>query len=192
MNKRIFQALFFPFLMFLLFTVSACEKTYSGKVIDADTKEPIEGAVVVASWREQGTSLAGAISTFKDVKENLTDKDGKWTIVGLRETCNNPIALVWQLLGGTCIKDPEFIVFKPGYCSWPKGFFIDACDGKIQPEGNSKVAGGKPVELSKLTEREDRLKAQGIYPDVDAEDEKIPNFIRLQKEERRYLGLDAT
>lgn len=39
-------------LCFVPITKCAYAKTFWGKVIDAETKEPIEGAVVVAAWKE--------------------------------------------------------------------------------------------------------------------------------------------
>ena len=68
----------------VLLGVSACSTTFRGRVIDADTKEPIEGAVVVASWR--GEQAIGTEMPLKDVKEVLTDKNGEWKIRGPRGT----------------------------------------------------------------------------------------------------------
>jgi hypothetical protein len=166
---------------------SFINKTYTGIVINADTKEPIQGVAVVASWSSQGISLAGTIASFKDAKESMTDKDGKWKIVGHRATCNNPIYFLGQFIGIPCTQEPKFVVFKPGYCSWPEGFHINTCRGKIQPEGNSKIAKGKTIELPKLTEREDRLRT---LPGPDnRETSNLREFMRLINKERRNLGL---
>src|SRR5512138_1168054 len=58
------------------------DKVYHGRVIDAETKDPIVGAVVVAHWVEARGTVSGDSTRFKDVKEVLTDKDGKWSITG--------------------------------------------------------------------------------------------------------------
>ena len=191
MNKRIIQALFFLFLMFLLIGVLACEKTYSGKVIDADTKEPIEGAVVVATWLEETATVAGPSTRFKDVKETLTDKSGKWIIVGPRGRDGGNISAIYTFITGTYHTiEPGFIVFKPGYCPWPKGFSAETCARKIIIEGNSNIGAGKTLRLPKLTDREDRRRVlperEGFSRDSD---KKQLNFLRLINEEHKNLGL---
>jgi hypothetical protein len=55
----------------------AKERTFRGKVIDFDTKKPLEGAVVVAMW----FNLKGDLF-IKDLKEALTNNKGEWSIVG--------------------------------------------------------------------------------------------------------------
>lgn len=173
--------------------------SYYGRVIDADTKAPIEGAVVVASWREERPAIAGPTSKVKDVKETLTDKNGEWSIRGARgerlglSTLLSYITSFFTgyVLGTYATQKPEFIVFKPGYCSWPKGFEIDACREKIKiynPNRSNNIGG--LVELPKLTNREDRLKAQRISLYTDkASEKKVANFFRLLNEEARHLGI---
>lgn len=179
-------------LTFVFLSTTACGKTFHGKVIDADTKEPIEGAVVVASWNESTATIAGGSSRFKDVKETLTNKNGEWKIRGPKG--DSFIAQVFAMIPGIYYtKAPEFIIFKPGYCSWPEGFSIKPCKENIKPNGNDKIAEGDIVELSSLLRKEDRLRAQQISISLMDGDRdtlnKIKEFIRLKNEERKYLGL---
>ena len=187
------------YLTFMLFSTTACAATFKGRVIDADTKEPIEGAVVVASWNEERATVSGPSSRLKDVKETLTDKNGQWVIRGPRGMEGGNITAIFTFLTGTYYtRPPEFIIFKPGYCSWPAGFGIDACKGKMKGYGkNYHRAISEIIELPKLTEREDRLRARRIGPifsyDKEREAEimkKQKNFIRLLNQERKFLGLD--
>jgi hypothetical protein len=184
-----------------LFVITTCvsAKTFHGRVIDADTKEPIEGAVVVAYWYKARTTLLGEEDvTLKDVKEALTDKNGQWAVTGPKGREHDVFPYFSTITGIYYTQPPLFIVFKPGYCSWPEGFSIDACKSKIKPEGSGRVTEGKTIELPKLTNREDRLKAQRIseiYPSSD--DPKVIRkylkkqleLLRLLDEERRNLGL---
>jgi hypothetical protein len=198
-GKIIFIGLIVILLLIVILT-HASDRTYQGKVIDTETKEPIEGAVVVAYWWEEKGAFLGSLERLKDVKETLTDRDGKWSITGpesdkkkiVRGTLS-AVAIVWA------IRDPYFIIFKPGYCSWPEGFSIDACKGKIEPGGSDQITGGKTIELPKLTNREDRLKAQRISPLYPTSDgptkekqflKKQLELLRLLNEERGNLGLD--
>jgi hypothetical protein len=100
-------------------------------------------------------------------------------------------AILFGLTGFRYTKEPEFIIFKPGYCSWPNGFSIDACKDRIRVEGSERFGEGKTLALPKLTNREDRLKA---YPGAVVGKnslEKQKEFIRLINEERRNLGLSG-
>ena len=72
----------FLWLLLMLLESPADGATFKGKVIDADTKEPIEGAAVVAVWSEETTTPTATHSRLKDVKEVLTDKNGGWEIKG--------------------------------------------------------------------------------------------------------------
>ncbi len=151
------------FFVFFVFCSCAYAATFKGKVIDADTQEPIEGAVVVAQWIEERATIAGASTRSRDVKETLTDKKGIWVIEGPGGRRGGNITAIFTFLTGThYTRTPEFIIFKPGYCSWPKGFGIDACRGRIKRRGDEETAEGETVELPKLTNREDRLKSLSI------------------------------
>ena len=102
--------------IFLLVSSSACStnRKFSGKVIDADTLKPIEGALVVAVWNK--TRFGGLLddTRFKDAKETLTDENGEWAIVGL-EGNNSKIRRFLQYLGVFRTKNPSFDIYKPGY-----------------------------------------------------------------------------
>jgi hypothetical protein len=171
---------------------SAFAATFKGKVIDADTREPIEGAVVVAVWHEATATISGESTRVKDVEECLTNKNGEWSIEGPTGKWGGSITAIYTFITGSYYtRPPQFIVFKPGYCSWPAGFGIDSCKGKLKPTGNDKLTDGETVELSTLTKREDRLRAQGIGPIYDGPSilKKQQEFIRLLNAERRDLGL---
>ena len=191
MQNKFTVVLFFTL---LLFSTSSYAATFKGRVIDADTKEPIEGAVVVASWHESTATIAGGSSRFKDVKETLTNKNGEWRIRGPKG--DRFIAQVFAMIPGIYYTEaPEFIIFKPGYCSYRAGFGIKACKEKMKVYNFTNSDNiGEVVELPKLTRREDRLRAVGISPSLMNGDEemlkKIKEFIRLKNEERNYLGLE--
>lgn len=160
---------------------------YHGKVVHADTKEPIEGAVVVAIWHEEAATPTGPTSRLKDVKETLSDRQGEWKIRGPKG--GNIIAsLIALITFSYYTTPPEFIVFKPGYCSWPAGFLIDACAGRMKPNGNQMVAKGETVELPKLSNREDRERNLPGTAGFSREfDKKQLNFLMSINEEHNYL-----
>ena len=76
---------------------------YKGKVIDAETKQPVEGAVVHGTWYK--VHLGGA-HEYYDSYEVLTDKNGEFKIPGK------------GLLVLSDIEDMTLIIFKAGYKQW--------------------------------------------------------------------------
>jgi len=184
----LFFIIVFSWFIILPVSLSAKEITFRGRVIDYDTREPIEGAVVVASWLEARPTISGESTRLKDVKETLTDKNGEWSISGEEGQPHTEHPYYDFFTGTYHTRPPSFIIFKPGYCSWPEGFYIEACQGKIKSSGEFTAT--KTFELPKLTNREDRIRAQGISPpEGESTGEKLKEFHRLINEERRNLGL---
>ena len=163
---------------------------FRGRVIDADTKEPIEGTVVVAYWLKAWQTISGEKTELKEVKEILTDKNGEWSIAGPKGQENDPHPYLSFFLFLSYIREPAFIVFKPGYCSFPSGFSISACKEKLKPGGTGEIMEGKTIELPRVTDKEDRLKAMRPGPVAgEGSLEKQKQYIRLLNEESRHLGI---
>ena len=143
---------------------------YHGRVIDQETKHPIEGAAVLAVWWKRAPGPGHPSISFYDAQETLTDQDGNFTIAGIRGGSLNPLAI---------IQEPLFTIFKPGYEAYG--------DRKLAPSGEK----GRPVvELRALTTREERLRnLDRIYPGPRVPEEKYPNLIRLERLEEVNLGL---
>jgi hypothetical protein len=175
--------------LILVYIIATGNRTFKGKVVDADTKKPIIGAVVVASWIGESPGVAGISSRSVDVKETLTDENGEWSIKGPRGKNDFLLAVCGlpNLFTGTYSTiPPEFVVFKPGYCSWPGGFGIESCKGKIKPVGNNKIIEGEIVEVPKLTSRSRETLSSNIPFVASEEKEKIPIFNKLLDEDLGY------
>jgi len=183
---------------------------FKGKVIDAETKESIEGAVVVAVYSKQAIRIAPeSVSIIVDVKETLTDKEGNFYIPSYT-TIIDPLS--WEDL-------VTFIIFKPCYGNFPDyqrvpsgikrkdhEIFFSIDNFKKEGELELWVKERKRtelykfkltfgiVELPKLKTKEERLKAMPS-PVEDSEHKstwywkKQKQFIRLLNEENRNLGL---
>ena len=162
---------------------------WKGAVIDSETKEPIEGAVVVTIWEKKYGGPTGPYSYFLDAVEVLTDRDGKFLIPRFWKLNLVPI-LSW-------IEGPTFQIFKPGYTAFP-GSAYDYFQ-KYFPASPLRVGeiarerlfkNGVVVELLKLKTREERrMNVPGWIDDVGSE--KLPAFYRLVNEENRNLGLEG-
>jgi hypothetical protein len=187
-------SIFLIFAWVVVITPNALSKdvTYRGKVIDADTKESIEGAAIVVYWDKAWQTISGESTELKEVKEILTDKNGEWSIVGPKGKEHDPHPYLSFFLLLSYTREPRFIIFKPGYCSWPSGFSISACKEKIKPKGTGEIIEGKTIELPKLPrliQREDI--SRNLPRPVSGEGawEKQKKFIRLINEERKNQGL---
>jgi len=78
------------------------------KVIDADTKQPLEGVIVTANWELEEGTLGGNIPIGQMmVMESVTNKDGRFTL----SAWGPKLALKGHLVN----KDPQLLFFKGGY-----------------------------------------------------------------------------
>ena len=59
------------------------EGDYHGKVIDAETLQPIEGAVVMGVWSKMYGTAGGPVYKYYDARETITDENGEFTIKGM-------------------------------------------------------------------------------------------------------------
>ena len=78
-------------------------------VVDADTGQPIEGAVVTANWQLVGFALdtGGSKRGQLAVMETTTDVNGRFFIPGFTKLNLS--------LGELREQDPQILIFKPGY-----------------------------------------------------------------------------
>lgn len=78
-------------------------------VVDAETGQPIEGAVVTANWQlvSVGLDTGGRKLHQLEVKETRTDKNGRFYFPGFTKL-NNMVDELRE-------EDPQLLIFKPGY-----------------------------------------------------------------------------
>lgn len=152
---------------------------YYGKVVDAETKEPLEGAAVLAVYYTQQYGFAGPISRYVDAQETVTDKNGEFKIP------SNTIS-TFRLLQSF---EPHIRVriFKPEYGCYPhyKGSKLVYSPGWSLP-ANQHVT----IELPRLKTKEERIRNSGCEPDFDVPEIKYKNLFQLIQQERMALGLE--
>ena len=175
---------------------------FKGKVIDAETKEPIAGAVVVVIYEKYPiiSGPGGGSASIMNIKEFLTDKNGEFYAPSYT-TIIQPFSIEAYA---------SFIIFKPGYGSFPwyrvsppMELSLDATmeffpretgtEGEIgwdyKKDKKIKVAFGI-VELPKLKTREERLnslRSANLHGEVHWN--KIKKLMRLINEEYKSLGI---
>jgi hypothetical protein len=185
-----------------LFTSSTCagETTYSkpefrGRVIDAETKQPIEGAVAIVLYYKEDLigGPGGPNSYVFKAKEILTDTNGNFYFPS-----HSSLHIFTR---GDIVR---FIFYKPGYMAgsgpinidtflWEQYFSADEV-GKV---AEIHVKQGRPanykgpmgiVELKKAKTREEKLLAIPSPP-TDYTSKELPLFIKIINEAGNNLGL---
>ena len=85
---------------------------WQAQVVSADSKQPLEGVVVLAWWTRNVRSFGGPSEDYRDSQEVLTDKDGRFTIESRWFFSLNPLVF---------FRGPFVAMFKSGYgdYEWP-------------------------------------------------------------------------
>ena len=96
-------------------SVYGATRAFKGKLIDADTLKPIEGAVVIAIWEKTRSFFIDSDTRFKEAKETLTDKNGDWSITGPEGSAHSIFPGCFQYVGIFIRTAPNFNFYKPGY-----------------------------------------------------------------------------
>ncbi|MEW6713839.1 MAG: hypothetical protein AB1306_01950 [Nitrospirota bacterium] len=157
---------------------------WEGRIIDIETKEPLEGVVVLAVWQRAYRTPTGEDTYFYDAKEVLTDKAGKFEIPSYSPINLLPIISV--------IREPEFTIFKPGYLSLSSRHLDEnVIDKPTEFKIYGKIYKLAPgvIELPKLKTREERLRNLPSGP-TDVGAKKLPLFYKVVNEENKNLGLE--
>lgn len=155
-------------------------ETYRGKVVDAQTGEPLEGAVIAIVWYKKPVITMNGPQYFHSAKEGFTDSNGEFSVDGSPGIDWNPL---------TYIKERPYIaIFKPGYGPFPTGYFRERPTQEIE---KALVEEGAVIRMPALRTEQEKTQygsptAMRIPPDIPYEE--IPNLIRLINVHRKSLG----
>jgi hypothetical protein len=92
----------------LLLYLTACYGGITGEVVDAETGNPIEGAVVLVEWditKGFGLSYTERYKVF----ETVTKENGRFTLQGVFNPFVNP---------------PNLVIYKKRYVAWKENFIF--------------------------------------------------------------------
>ncbi len=165
----------------LLISVTGCipaytiryDETFSGKVVDAETGEPVEGVVVLGVWY---VSMIYGLKYY-DARETVTGKNGEFSIPGkgLRIMSN--------------LEPVTVMIFKAGYRyvegtwkSFKEGFYYK---DKIKWEGDMPI-----IPLQKLTMKQRRRRGSPHPPPDKAPLEKVILMLKEIDKNDIELGLE--
>lgn len=177
----------------------------AGRVVDAETKAAIEGAVVVVTYEKSTVGVPHSYTSIIKVRETVTDKNGEFHIPAY-----------WTLIQPLSVESlVRVLIYKPGYGNFPEQQIVP---GGIAPiddetffsrpigtEGQLSLwvatpSGPEPhvtevtfgiVELPRLTSREERLKSIPSLPSWDRLEEQR-ELIRAINHEEEALGLEKS
>jgi hypothetical protein len=151
---------------------------YRGQVIDAETKAPLVGAVVVALWWRNRVYPFHSVAEHYAVRETVTDAEGRF-LLDAKDVEEGAPRRTYH---------PEFLIFQPGYGSYPKKY--------VSPRGFTGGIFERPdtvVELPRLADREDRRKHLwqfGPHSYSDKPFRDLPELMRRINTERIAIGLE--
>ena len=151
---------------------------YRGQVIDAETKAPLAGAVVVALWWRNRVYPFHSVAEHYAVRETVTDAEGRF-LLDAKDVEEGAPRRTYH---------PEFLIFQPGYGSYPKKY--------VSPRGFTGGIFERPdtvVELPRLADREDRRKHLWLFGPHSYSDKPfrdLPELMRRINTERIAIGLE--
>jgi hypothetical protein len=137
---------------------------WRAQVVNAETKEPLEGVVVLAWWTRHVRSLGGPSSEYRDSQEVVTDRSGRFAIAPRTFFSLNPLVF---------FRGPFFGLFKPGY-------------GEDRWPGYEERETGSPEKRKKLGMYSNLLEMDGIVLEMP----RLPE-VQQRREHVKKLGIDV-
>jgi len=135
---------------------------YRGKIVEAETREPIEGVIILGIWFARGMGNG----VYYDAHETVTDKKGDFWILP-------PAAsLTGIVLDGRLLEPMSIVIFKAGYehlglMPWDSFKEDTILKERIKWEGTKPI-----IPLRKLTPEERTRKPNDPYIDSSIPKEK--------------------
>lgn len=146
---------------------------YRGRVIDAATRQPLAGGVVLAVWRYDVPVVGHMAQVVYDVLEVVTDAQGSFTV--------EAPAIERQAPPRT--RFPTFTIFKPGYIYF-RGLLADP-DVLAERHLRPLLAIVELTPNAGVGRAARSRNSPTLTTDIPAE--KTPNFLRALEEEHQGL-----
>jgi hypothetical protein len=147
---------------------------YEGRVIDRETRQVIEGAVIHGTWHIHDPCSTTADAIFHDSQEVLSDKKGEFKIKG------------HGLLIMSCVDEMDVTVFKAGYEQQrltPWSALKNPARNDVEWEGGKAIFKLRPMAM------EERRKREVDLPDTP---DNKRNLFRIEKNrEQMEIGTSS-
>lgn len=156
--------------------------TFHGKIIDADTLKPIEGAVVWALWMKCRPGIGSGSCETGMVKEVLTNADGEWQITGPKG--NDDPSYIRSILGIIVPwnESPEIGYYRPGYFPFLAKLGIGDFSAHAYVDKTNNIEGI-------ILYRRDSMEEWKRYLELSKQD-GCSTLIRVKDPERKLRELD--
>jgi hypothetical protein len=155
---------------------------FMGKVVDAETGEPIEGAVILIVFSLESSSLGGSVNSFADAIETLTDAQGEFKFT--------PKRINFFKMNASWDDNCQVSIFKPGYGAYPGHHQAYSSWNKKQsrliPE-DEYITYYLP-RLATIEERKKNLR--NVPAPAGIPNGKMPTMRRLEDEEYVNVGIE--
>ena len=151
---------------------------YRGQVVDAESKAPLAGTVIVALWRRNRVYPFHSVAENYAVRETVTDAEGRF-FLDAKDVEEGAPRRTYH---------PEVLIFQPGYGAFPRNHASPM--GYI---GGIFERPGAVVELPRLASREERRKhlwSFGPHSYSDQPFRDLPELMRRINAERTAIGLE--
>ena len=153
---------------------------WRAQLVDAETGQPLEGAVVLALWDKRTFGWPHPDRNYHDIDEVVSDKDGRVVIPARDTSSRHPFETI---IG------PLVTVFKPGYGDW---HFQSTPDGSVKVRWEQFAREGVVIVVPRVKTREERLHMLSVMrPSMEVPIEKIPRTLAAYNQERSNLGLKS-
>jgi len=189
MNKANKQNIFLLFTLMIISSTGCTyyhEPAFKGTILDYDTKQPIEGAVVVVEYQKATSFLAPhSTSSIMDVRETLTNKEGNFAL----SSYTTFMAPIYEQIPSS------LIIFRPGYAGLKtRTDYFTGEELREEQEGSwywakdlkYRISSRGIVELPKVRTREERRNARmdADISGADVKENTLPLLYKLISEER--------
>lgn len=175
----------------LVLAVAACAmgapvytaEPFSAQVVDAETGQPVAGAVIVANWELVSGGLDGPRHLGQlEVKETVTDERGQFSFPGF----TRPNPALGELRGS----DPRVLVFKGGY---EAATYHGSLDPRNQGGARRRASiDGKVLKLARLkpTMTGPKFDVMQFHGLLNTQLFRIVGDCQWQKAPRLFLAMD--
>lgn len=156
-------------------------QTYRGRVVDAETGQPLEDAVFVIVWSKKPRVTMDGPEYCHSAKEALTDAKGEFSVDGSPGIDWNPFTYI--------VKNPSVVIYMAGYGPFPVGHVKETPQDEMQ---KAMMGAGVVIKLPKLKSQQEMRRYTGpgdLQILSDTPNEEMPNLVRLINIQRKLAGL---
>lgn len=183
-SRYLFVTVFFLFSIWnLVITSQIRADVFQGTVLDEETGLPLVDAVLVVVWWTKPYIGFEHPRYFHEVKEALTDANGKFSLEASPAINWNPLRYV--------DRPPTIIIYKPGYRPLMETTVV-TMGFRTLSDVVVALTHRTVVKLAKLQTHEEAMRyVDSSLAGADVPEGSVPNLIRLVNIQRKMVGITS-